>query len=186
MARTAGQVGMPTNNAMPPPGWHSCECIGTEKWKSPKQGTMAVKLKWREFDSGIEFEDLAFVTPKAIKRLNLIAQRVAGMPETTALPDDDTKCALSLAGYIFANATSHAARVLIEEQIEEFIYQDGPKVGQKGEKKRLKVAFAGYERFVAADYDGYGEQAPPDTDEPPPEDPGSNVGQPPPDGDFPF
>jgi hypothetical protein len=173
MSRTADQIGEPTNNQMPPAGWHNCECIGASRWKSPKKGTAAVMLKWRTCEEGLEFEDPAFVTAKAVRRLNLIAQRVAGMPKTFGLPDDDGEAAIELAKYILRNAPGRSARVLIEENVETFIYENGPNIGRTGERKRAKVAFVGYEAFAAVESADYGDQQPPppDADEPPPTDP---------------
>ncbi len=143
MARTANDIGMPSDMTWPPPGTYTCECVAAEKWTSPKKGTKAVRL---EFVSGeYAFEDLAFVSEKTIKRLNLIAQRLCGMPKETPLPDGNPECASFLAKYILEHAAGKRANVKVEEHTEEYMVETGPDAGQMKSKQRRRVAFSGYE-----------------------------------------
>jgi hypothetical protein len=146
--RTAGDMPTASSNRWPPAGWCPCVCYRAEKWKSPNKGTPAVKVFLRSLDGEYEFDDPVFVTTKAMARLNLVAQHLAAMPKTTQLPDDDAKCAGFFAQWILAHAQGHRANVLIETSVEEFIYETGPKTGQKGSVTRHRVAFAGYDPLV--------------------------------------
>ena len=144
MARTAGDVGVPMDQRWPPPGWVRARCIGAVAWRSPKKKTPAAMLSWRTPDGQFEFDDPVFVTGKAVRRLNLVALRICGMDEARELPEDDGEAAKVLGRYICDNALGKDADILIEQQHEQFIYQDGPKLGQTGVKIRSKVAFSGY------------------------------------------
>ncbi|HUW35266.1 MAG TPA: hypothetical protein VM223_26955 [Planctomycetota bacterium] len=150
MARTVADIGMPEEN-WPPAGKEDCRCYGTETWISPKKKTPAVKLHWVSLHGLYDFTDLVFVTPKALSRLSLVAQRVCGISKDTELPDENAAAAKFLGRYILENAKDKCATVTIEEQLEEFIYENGPNVGQKGSKTRHKVAFSGYEVLTDED-----------------------------------
>jgi len=184
MARTAGDVGVPNSQGRwPPPGWCVATCVNAEKWKSPKKSTPAVMLTWRTPDDQFEWEDPVFVTGKALKRLNLVALRVCGMPRDTVLPDDDLVAAKLVANYIMEHVVGQPAKVQIEVHEEEFMYETGPKAGQVGKVQRSKVAFGGYDVATSNDLaeatpgdtdgDSWDETIPgkPDDVEPPPEGP---------------
>ena len=144
MARTAGSVGMPSNLTWPPAGWWLATCLSAERWRSPKKKTAAVMLHWVTPDSAYEFEDPIFVTGRAVRRLNLVAQRVCGMPSDTPLDENDDAAASFLARYILDHATGKQAEVCIEIQKRTFMYESGPRIGQKGEQDQHKVSFGGY------------------------------------------
>ena len=145
MPRTSADINLPSEEKWPPPGRHLLMCINSAIWKSPKKKTPAVMLTWADAELVYEFGDPVFVTPAALARLNLVAQRVCHIPNDMPLPDDDAGVAKVLAHYILENAIGNSAYVTVEENIEKFMYTTGPKAGQTGEKARRKVAFAGYE-----------------------------------------
>lgn len=175
MPRTASDVGMPSQMAWPPEGWIEATCTKAAKWTSPKKKTAAVMLSWESLDARYNWEDPVYVTAKAIKRLNLVAQRVCGMPRETQLPDDDKAAANLLARYILDHAAGRSALVLVESQEQNFLYESGPKVGQKRIVKIHRVAFAGYEPLA--------DQAKPLPDEAPDLPRNSRAPQPPPELD---
>lgn len=143
MVRTSQDVGMPSDLYWPPAGIYTAECTVAEKWTSPKKGTKAVRLEF--VSDQYTFEDLAFVSEKTIKRLNLIAQRLCGLPKETPLPDGNPECASFLAKYILDHAAGKRAKITIVEQNEEYMVAEGPDAGQMRSKKRSRVAFSGYE-----------------------------------------
>jgi hypothetical protein len=147
MARTAEQVGTPQSANWPPPGKYQVTVIGADRWFSPKKKTPAAHLTLSTPDRAYEFDDMIFVTEKAIQRLNLVAQRVCEMPKETPLPDDDLECAKFLGRYILEHAIGRQCIVTVETSIEEFIYESGDKIGQKGSRTKHHVAFTGYERL---------------------------------------
>lgn len=141
MPRTAAEIGMPSELRWPPAGWHVCGCTGASKWKSPKKGTPAIMLQWMTEDGNFAFEDPLFLTPKAMPRVNLVAQRVCGMDSETELPDDDKEAMRFLVRFIMDNAMGRRARVLVEEQEVKYMRED---TGTLGTALRKRVAFAGY------------------------------------------
>ena len=145
MARTAGDIRTPTSIKWPPAGKVLARCVKAERWKSPKKGTLAVMLTFVTSDGQYEFEDPVFVTEKAMSRLNLVAQHLCAMPKSTPLPDGDKEAANQLARYILDNAVGCDAYITIDKQEETFLYENGPKVGQKGIRTRHRVAFGGYD-----------------------------------------
>ncbi len=152
MSRTAADLGMPMNAAWPPAGKHDCRCMKTERWQSPKAGTHAVRLYWATTDGKYSFDDPVFVTVKAMPRLNMVAQRVSGMPKETEIPDDDAAAMKFLARYVLDHSLGRFATVTIEEKEEEFMYENGPKMGTRGRRTKKCVAYAGYE-VMEADVD---------------------------------
>jgi hypothetical protein len=148
MARLASDLGVPTNTIWPPAGKIIAGCTAAERYKSPKKGTSGIKVEWITGDLKYCFNDVLFVTPKAVKRLNLIAQRVCGMPDTTELPDDDVQCASFLAKYIMAHIVGKKALITIEENDESYIVENenDPDFGKKKSVTRRRVSFSGYDR----------------------------------------
>jgi len=144
MVRTAGMVGFPSGQNFPPEGTYLCECIKVEKSKSKVKGTPALNLEWLTTDHCYCFSDAVYVTPKTISRLNLIAQRVCGMPETFELPDDDLECAKALANVIYDSVVNKTAMVTIETNEEEYMVTEGEDMGKKKVVSKSRVAFNGY------------------------------------------
>lgn len=154
MARTASDLGTPTTGTWPVAGKHDCKCVGAEKARSQKKKTPFVKLTFRTIDGVYEFTDDAYVVPKCIKRLNLIAQRLCAMPETTEIPEDDEEATKFLGNYILKNAPGKMAIINIEENTEEYMVENGPESGTKKKVKRKRVAFGGYESLSSSESDG--------------------------------
>lgn len=146
--RTANDIGFPSEDNFPPCGKHRVVVVHAEKWSSPKKDTPAVKLTFVTDDGDYTFSDLAFVTEKAIPRLNLIAQHLCEMPKETELPENNLNCAKFLGNYILQNAHSRKGIVTVAEYVEQYIPQTGPNAGRKMEKTKRKVSFAGYEKIT--------------------------------------
>ena len=142
MPRTASDIG--TGSNMPPAGSHRCRCIKAEPWRSPTKKTPAVKLTWARADTGETFEDEAYLSPKALWRLNLVAQRIAGMPPDFPLPDDDAEAGKTLARFITDHIVGKMAIVTIEAKKETYMAQSGENAGTLQTKTRLRVGAGGY------------------------------------------
>lgn len=135
-------------NSWPDIGWIMATCIKAEGWRSPKKHTPAIRLTWHDETGHYEFDDLVFLTKRALKRVALIASRVCGWSDTNEIPDNDVEALQILSDFIIQNAKGKTLEVEIEEQTETFIYESGPDIGRKGEKKRKRVAFNGYRKIV--------------------------------------
>lgn len=144
--RTAGDLGVPSNQAWPPAGWWRCVCVGTERWKSPKKGTPAIKLQWQSSNAEYAFEDALFLSVKAMRRVNLVALRVCRLDPATELPSDDAEALRWLAQFVMDNAQGKIADVNIETTAEQFMDEQ---TGQLRTAKRSRVAFAGYREPTA-------------------------------------
>lgn len=127
----------------PPLGWREGKCIKIENWESPVKHTPALRLTYETTDGIYSFEDLVFLTPKAIKRIALIASRLCGFDDE--VPDKDDDAAIFLSDFIFENAVGKTANILIEEKPETIFIETGPDIGQKKIIMRKKVAFGGYQ-----------------------------------------
>ena len=145
MARILGDIAVGFNNAFPPPGKYLCRCIEAKPWTSPKKKTPAAMLTFVSQDSLYQFEDPVYVSPKALSRLSLVAQRLCHLDKTIELPDDDMAAAKQLARYITDNAKGQDILLTIEESEEQYLIQEGPDVGNVRTRKRRRVAFGGYE-----------------------------------------
>ncbi len=103
MPRTASDVGLAGEQNLPPPNVYLCQCTDAEFVES-KSGTEGAKLVLAT--AGFpKFDDTVYCTEKTVKRLNLVAQRLCGMPTETELPDDDLEAAQFLMRYILDNKT---------------------------------------------------------------------------------
>jgi len=158
MPRTAGDIPMPSDNRWPPAGKYLATCIGVRKWRSPNKHTPAVMLTWRTPDDQFNFEDAVYVTEKTVPRLNLVAQRVCGMPDETELPDDNLEAARFLALHIFDHAHGRQAIVTIDEHAEQYMDEN---TGQKKTRTVRRVAFAGYEAVEESTDDSFESPADP-------------------------
>jgi len=181
MGRTLGATQEANSQSWPRAGWIDAVCTGAAKWKSPKKGTGAVMLAWQSLDGEYAWEDPLFVTEKALPRLVLVAKRVCDAPADMVLPDKDSEACATLTRYIIENATGHRARVLIEVNTEKVMIERGPQAGQTVERERSRVAYGGYDRFVAASPTAA--RRPDDDPEPPAEDQGEVVNESIPTGD---
>ncbi len=145
MTRTVSDIAIGFNNAFPPAGKHLCRCIDAKPWTSPKKKTPAAMLTFVTQDGLYQFEDPVFVSPKALSRLSLVAQRLCQLGKAIELPDDDMAAARQLARYITDNAKGQDILLTIEESEEQYLIQEGPDLGQVRTRTRRRVAFGGYE-----------------------------------------
>jgi len=143
--RTAESIKMGTS--FPEKGKHSCIVVDISKGVS--KGEKKTPYIEPVFSNGEdEFTDSLYVTPKTVGRLCLFAQRVCGMQKDHQLPDDDKDAANEIAKFIMANAIDKRCIVTIEETEEVFMATTGPDAGRNITKKRKRVAFKGYDRYV--------------------------------------
>lgn len=127
-------------------GWILCTCTAVGKGKSSKKQTPYVELFWQGVD-GSFFNDQLYVTPKAIGRLAIVAQRVCGLPKDYELSDKKEDAVVELARVIVSKAQGCNAMVYVEEYTEDYMVQDGPDVGQMRKIKKHRVApFTGYKK----------------------------------------
>ncbi len=143
--RTLSNIPTSNDGSWPPEGPHLCRCIKTGSWTSPKKGTAAAKLTFTTADAQYQFEDLVFVTVKAMGRLALVASRLCQMPKDTELPDDDLETAKQIARYIVDHAVGKDVILTIETQKEQYMIESGPDMGNVRHKIRSRVAFSGYD-----------------------------------------
>ena len=116
------------------------------------------------------FEDLIFVTGKALKRMILVAKRVCGMPDEFELPDSDDEAATLAARFIWTNATGKQAVVEIIDTVEKVLIESGPDAGRFKDFTRKRVAFAGYEEVGKAEPSPANDGSVPAGEEPPGQD----------------
>ncbi len=147
MPRTLGDVPDAKSAMWPPAGWHPCRIVGATKWISPKKKTPAVMLALATMDGAFEFEDPIFITAKAINRVALVARRVCGLPDITALPDDGDEAVKQLANHILTTAIGKQCMVEIEVQKFDEMQTDGPDIGKMKTKTFHNVSFAGYKAY---------------------------------------
>ena len=147
MPRTADSLGVPSSQSWPPAGWHDCKCIGVESMKSSKKGTPGLTLTWQTADAEYAFDDTLWLTTGAIRRVNLVALRVCGLPRDHLLPDEEREALKALARFVKDNVKGKRARVQIEANREEFIDPDpgSATFGQTRSFTRHRVAYAGYD-----------------------------------------
>lgn len=150
MTRTVNDIPTDLDNAFPPTGKHLCRCTDAKPWVSPKKKTPAAMLTFITRDGLYQFDDPVFVTPKALGRLSMVAQRLCHLEKTVVLPDDDLAAAKQLARYITDNAKGQDILLTIEETDEEYMVEKGPDIGQIRSKKRRRVTFGGYEVPIVA------------------------------------
>ncbi len=146
MSRTVDSLGTPSGDNWPPDGKHLVTCIGTEQVTSSVKHTPAVEMTFSTPDILYRFTDRAYVTAGAVKRLNLIAQRLCDIDKDFPLPDDNLEAAKMLGRYILENAVDRQVYVVIETTKEEFMQTYGDNVGKKSTIDRPRVTFSGYER----------------------------------------
>jgi hypothetical protein len=144
MSRTVSDFGM--QRIFPPAGRYPVSITGIEKGFSQKKKTPQITLVFS--DGEVEFDDNLFVTEKTIPRLCLVARRVCGMPDTTAVPDADIDAANFVAKYIMDNALGKKCIVKIDETEETILVEKGPDAGRKKTIKRRRVAYSGYEKYT--------------------------------------
>ena len=143
----------------PQPGKYPVSIISIEKGFSSVKKTPQITVWFSDGEN--EFNDNLFVTEKAIPRLALFAKRVCLMDEKTMLPDDDKECKLVIARHIMENSVGKKCIVTIEENIEQYIVEKGPDVGQTKNIKKRRVAFRGFDRMpIYTPGEDKGEHAP--------------------------
>ena len=116
MTRTLGDINTGSREFPPIGGPYKSRCRSAKPWESPAKKTPAVRLLWVTADGVYKYDDVAYVTGKALSRLILIAKRVCNAPPTMELPDNDRQAAEILAEYIIDNAGGKWAMVSIEQQ----------------------------------------------------------------------
>lgn len=130
MSRTIEDVAVV--NEMPPVGTHRCKCAAVVPGQSKNKGTPQLTLTWAW--AGGTFQDDAYITPKTINRLAVIAQHICAFPKAHPLPDDDMECANYLATYIEQNIVGRSAMVTVAEETN----------SDPTKPPRRKVTFGGY------------------------------------------
>ena len=141
MGRTAGSIGTGGENSFPPPGKYNCKCTKIDKFTANNK--KAIKLTWKTDCGMYAFEDSTFLVSGAMKRLNLIAQKVCGMPETQELDDDDAICCKELADIIARSVVGKMATVTVIEKDEEYMDEE---TNRMKTVKRQSVPFTGYDK----------------------------------------
>jgi len=116
----------------PPVGTHRCKCLSVVRGESKNTKTPQLSLTWQW--TGGTFTDEAYITPKTVSRLAVIAMHVCAFPKEHPLPDDDMEAAESLAQYIEQYIAGRLAMVTIGEE----------KNQDPAKPPRRKVTFGGY------------------------------------------
>jgi len=129
MPRTIGDIS-DGDIQWPNDGWCVARCISAVPSRSKKKKTPGVQIIWRTVRDE-SFPDTLFVTGKALGRLALVAKRLCEWPDDRELPDDDLEAARVLARFICDTLPGRDAEVEIASHEETFMYESGPKVGQK-------------------------------------------------------
>ena len=130
----------------PPVGKIGAVCIEAKLAMSKVKKTPFIGVVWKDHDGEFQWRDDVFCTPKAIRRLALIASHVCGFKDE--LPDSDDEAMKILEEFILENIVGKSAVVIIEEKQEIFIPESGPNMGRKTTVMKKKVAYNGYEKPV--------------------------------------